>query len=141
MTNHKEHEYWVYIMASATGTLYVGTTSELFVRSGRHRVGAMEGFSKTYGCNRLVYYESYDNVHKALSREKQLKGWRRSKKIVLIESKNPRWKDFAEKWGREILVPGQSMKEFEQQTQRRIKLGDKTDVRHPERERKDREDV
>ena len=92
----------------------------------------MEGFSKTYGCNRLLYYESYDNVHTALSREKQLKGWRHSKKIALIESKNPRWKDFAEKWGREILVPGQSMKEFEQQTQRRIKLGDKTNPCHSE---------
>ena len=70
----------------------------------------------------MVYYESYDDVHKALSREKQLKGWRRSKKIALIESKNPRWKDFAEKWGREILLLGQSMKGFELQKQRRIKL-------------------
>jgi hypothetical protein len=70
-----------------------------------------------------VYYESYDNVHKALSREDQLKGWRRSKKVALIEKKNPRWKDLAENWDREIIFNGQSIKEAEEQIQRRIKVG------------------
>jgi len=51
----------------------------------------MEGFSSKYHCNRMVYYESYDEVHRAIGREKQLKGWTRAKKIALIESKNPRW--------------------------------------------------
>jgi putative endonuclease len=56
-----------------------------------------------------VYYESFDDVHKAIGREKQLKGWRRAKKIALIESKNPRWADLAEKWGAEMLFANQSL--------------------------------
>jgi predicted GIY-YIG superfamily endonuclease len=58
---------------------------------------------------RLVYYESFDDVHKAIGREKQLKGWSRAKKIALIESKNLRWRDFAEKWGAEMLFAGESI--------------------------------
>jgi putative endonuclease len=64
----------------------------------QHKNGEIEGFSSKYKCNRLVYFESFDDVHKAIGREKQLKGWRRAKKIVLIESLNPRWEDLAEKW-------------------------------------------
>lgn len=116
-------EYVVYIMSSNTGTLYVGMSGFPVTRISQHKTGEIEGFSKTYHCNRLVYYESYDDVHKAISREKQLKGWRRSKKIALIESKNPRWKDLAESWGREMLFANQSIKEAEQQKQRRIVLG------------------
>jgi putative endonuclease len=56
-----------------------------------------------------VYYEKLDNVHKAIRREKELKGWRRSKKIALIEKVNPRWEDLAEKWGRKMLFPGETM--------------------------------
>jgi putative endonuclease len=58
----------------------------------------------------LVYYESFDDVHRAIGREKELKGWLRIKKIVLIESKNPRWEDLAEKWGSQMLFTGESMK-------------------------------
>ena len=124
MRQYKQHEYWVYIMASTTGTIYVGMTGTLFVRVvNQHKAGQIEGFTKTYRCTRLVYYESYDNVHKALRREKQLKLWRRSKKVALIESKNPRWKDLSESWDREILFRGQSMEEAEAQKQRRIQLG------------------
>ena len=120
----REYEFWVYIMASATGTVYVGMTGALFVRVVRqHKAGEIKGFTKTYKCNRLVYYESYDNVHKALSREKQLKGWRRSKKIALIDKKNSRWKDLAENWDKEIALSGQSITEAEGLIQRRIKLG------------------
>ena len=57
-----------------------------------------------------MYYESFDDVHKAIGREKQLKGWRREKKIALIEGKNPRWEDMAEKWGAEMLFAGESLK-------------------------------
>lgn len=124
MRRQKEHEYWVYIMASTTGAIYVGMTGILFVRIVcQHKAGEIEGFTKTYYCTRLVYYESYDNVNRAISREKQLKRWGRSKKIALIESKNPRWKDLAQNWGKEMLFAGQSMKEAEQQAKRRIKLG------------------
>lgn len=123
MGTYKEREYAVYIMASATGTLYVGMSGFFFTRVGQHKAGEIEGFSRTYHCNRLVYYEDYDNVHKAIAREKQLKGWRRAKKVALIESKNPRWEDLAENWGREMLFANQSIKELEQQEKRTIKLG------------------
>jgi len=59
-----------------------------------------------------VYYEGYDEVAKAMGREKQLKGWRREKKIALIEKMNPRWQDRAERWGREMRFPGQSLKKI-----------------------------
>ena len=71
--------------------------------------GEVEGFASKYHCERLVYQESFDDVHKAIGREKQLKGWTRAKKLALIESKNPRWEDLAEKWGAEMLFAGQSI--------------------------------
>ncbi len=104
-----EHKFWIYIMASRTGTLYIGVTGELYMRVMQHKAGEIEGFSQTYKCKRLVYYESFDDVHKAIAREKQLKGWRRAKKIVLIEKLNPRWQDLAESWGREMLFRGQAI--------------------------------
>ena len=88
-----EHQYWAYIMSSLSGTLYIGVTSDLELRVWQHKTGVFEGFSKKYSCTRLVYREEFDSVFKAISREKQLKGWRRSKKIALIERQNPRWED------------------------------------------------
>jgi putative endonuclease len=79
-------------------------------RALEHKSGEIEGFASKYGCNRLVYYEGFDDVQKAIGREKQLKGWRRAKKIALIESKNPRWEDLAEKWGAQMAFPGESIK-------------------------------
>lgn len=122
MALDREHDYAVYIVASATGTLYVGVTGTAFVRVGQHKAAEIDGFTNTYHCNRLVYYERYQNVHKALGRERQLKGWRRSKKIALIESKNPRWADLAKNWGREMVFANQSIKEAEKQERQRIKL-------------------
>ena len=84
-------------------------TNNLCVRVAQHRSGEIEGFSSDYKCNRRVYWESFDDVLKAINREKQLKGWRRAKKIVLIESINPRWADLAEKWGAEMAFAGQSI--------------------------------
>jgi putative endonuclease len=86
-----EHQYWTYIMSSLSGTLYIGVTSDLELRVWQHKTGALEGFSKEYACTRLVYREEYDSILRAIGREKQLKGWRRSKKIALIERQNPRW--------------------------------------------------
>ncbi|HVI07948.1 MAG TPA: GIY-YIG nuclease family protein [Candidatus Binatia bacterium] len=106
----REHEYFVYIMSSSTGTLYIGMTNSIYRRALQHKRGDIEGFSSQYHCDRLVYYESYDDVHKAIGREKQLKGWLRARKIALIESRNPRWADLAEKWGAEMLFPGESIK-------------------------------
>ena len=105
-----DYEFWVYIMASTTGTIYVGMTNNLLVRVGQHKSGEFEGFAKDHQCTRLVYYEKFDNIFKTLAREKQLKGWRRSKKIALIEKMNPRWQDLAEKWGGQMLFRGEEMK-------------------------------
>jgi putative endonuclease len=67
-------------------------TNSVYRRALQHKRGAIEGFSSKYHCIRLVYYESFDDVYKAIGREKQLKGWSRAKKIALIESSNPRWR-------------------------------------------------
>jgi putative endonuclease len=110
MRDGRFYKFWVYIVASRTGTLYTGITGFLESRVGQHKEDAIEGFTKKYHCHRLVYYETYDDVRKAIAREKQLKGWRREKKIALIEKMNPRWQDLAEHWGREMRFPGQSLK-------------------------------
>ena len=75
----------------------------------QHKSAEVEGFSSQYKCNRLVYFESFDDIHKAIGREKQLKGWRRAKKTALIEAMNPRWEDLAEKWGSEMAFAGQAI--------------------------------
>jgi putative endonuclease len=64
----------------------------------QHRAGTIDGFTKKYGVNRLIYFEEYCDLHAAILREKQLKGWRREKKIALIQSKNPAWVDLRTKW-------------------------------------------
>ena len=105
-----EHRYSTYIVCSRSGTLYIGMTNNLYRRVLEHKGGEIEGFACKYHCDRLVYYEDFDDVLKAIGREKQLKGWRRSKKIALIESTNPRWEDLAEKWGAQMLFAGEAMK-------------------------------
>jgi putative endonuclease len=106
----REHRYFFYITCSNSGTLYIGVTNSIYRRALQHKRGEIEGFSAEYGCNRLVYYESYDDVRKAIDREKQLKGWVRRKKIALIESRNPRWTDLADKWGSQMVFAGESIK-------------------------------
>lgn len=103
-------KYWVYIVSSSSGTLYTGMCNSIERRMKEHKSGEIGGFASKYHCNRLVYWESFDDVLNAIDREKQLKGWRRSKKIALIESLNPRWQDLAEKWGAQMAFPGQSIK-------------------------------
>lgn len=104
------HAYWTYIVTSRTGTLYIGMTNSIERRMWEHKSGRFEGFASKYHCDRLVYYEGFDDVRNAIDREKQLKGWRRSKKIDLIASCNPRWEDLAEKWGWKMAFPGESIK-------------------------------
>jgi putative endonuclease len=77
-------------------------TNDLHKRVFQHKTHYFEGFSDHYNAVRLVYWESFDQVHKAIGREKQLKGWRREKKIWLIEQLNPGWKDLAAHW----YIPG-----------------------------------
>ncbi len=96
---HSERKtYCVYIMGSLSGTLYIGITSNLHKRAFQHKFHKIEGFTDKYQVERLLYWESFDDVHKAIAREKQLKGWRRSKKVVLIEAINPHWLDLAREW-------------------------------------------
>jgi putative endonuclease len=90
--------YCAYIMGSSSGTLYIGVTSNLHKRVFQHKFHHYEGFTARYEVVRLLYWESYDDVHKALAREKQLKGWARAKKIALFERRNPHWKDLASEW-------------------------------------------
>jgi putative endonuclease len=94
-----EQDYFVYIMASRSRTLYIGFSNQLDVRVKQHKEGAFEGFSKTYHCTRLVFFERHQYVLNALARERQLKRWSRTKKIALIEGLNPTWLDLSEDWG------------------------------------------
>jgi putative endonuclease len=90
--------YYVYILASLSGTLYIGITNNLEGRMVEHKEGLVPSFSKQYSVDRLVYFEIYSDVRNAIHREKQLKGWRREKKIALIESLNPSWRNLAGAW-------------------------------------------
>lgn len=94
----REKHYFVYILASLSGTLYIGVSGNLHRRVWQHKQHEVEGFTKEYEVDRLVYWEDFGNVHNAIHREKQLKGWRREKKIALIESENPQWKDLSKGW-------------------------------------------
>jgi putative endonuclease len=111
MREGRFYTFWVYIMTSNTGTLYTGMTGFVDTRVSQHKSGEIDGFTKKYKCDRLVYYEQYDDVYVAKRRERQLKGWRREKKIALIEKINPRWEDLSEHWGREMRFKGQPIKE------------------------------
>jgi len=86
----------VYILASQEyGTLYIGLTSDVIARFWQHRNGQVKGFTSKYRVYRLVRFEMFETMHEAISREKQLKRWRRQWKINLIESENPQWVDLA----------------------------------------------
>ena len=90
------NEYYVYIMSSYRGTLYTGVTGDLARRVYEHRHKLIDGFTKRYNVSKLVYYESTNDIRSAIAREKQIKGWLRSKKVALVESMNPQWKDLAD---------------------------------------------
>ena len=91
-------DYYVYIMTNNSGTLYVGVTNNLERRVYEHKHGTNDGFTKRYVLTRLVYYESSPDVREAIAREKEIKGWVRRKKVALIKSANPYWKDLSETW-------------------------------------------
>jgi putative endonuclease len=95
-------------MGSLSGTLYIGMTNNLHKRVFQHKFHRVEGFTEKYEVERLLYWESFDEVQKAINREKQLKGWRRSKKIALIESLNPHWLDLAREWFPWMTSSGES---------------------------------
>jgi putative endonuclease len=97
--------FWVYIVASESGTLYTGMTNSLDRRVGEHKNHLIPGFTAKYGCVRLVHFEEFSDPRSAIAREKQIKGWVRSKKIALIELLNPRWEDLAKNWGAQMCPP------------------------------------
>ena len=93
------NSYYVYILASRrNGTVYTGVTNNLLNRMYSHKNKLLRGFSSRYNVNRLVFFEETGDVFSAIEREKEIKGWRRSKKLRLIESTNPTWKDLSEGW-------------------------------------------
>ncbi len=87
----------VYIVANKrNGTLYTGVTSNLMQRAYQHREGQVPGFASRYGCKMLVFFEVFDEMQEAITREKQIKGGSRRKKLLLIERGNPDWRDLFE---------------------------------------------
>ena len=94
----QNRQYFVYIMSSLSGTIYTGVTNDLYKRAYQHKNDLTEGFTKKYQCHKLVYFEETSDVESAILREKQIKGWGRKKKEVLIKSKNPHWKDLSDDW-------------------------------------------
>ncbi|MCK5931390.1 MAG: GIY-YIG nuclease family protein [Fulvimarina manganoxydans] len=85
---------YTYIVASKkNGTIYIGVTSDLSRRVHEHRIGLIKGFTRDYGCKRLVWYEEHFDIRDAIIREKSLKKWPRARKIALIEAMNPEWNE------------------------------------------------
>ena len=94
----REHRYYVYIATNHSRTLYVGVTNDLERRMFEHKQKRIVGFTQKYNITKLTYFEEFTNINEAIAREKQLKGWGRTKKIELVESHNPRWEDLSEGW-------------------------------------------
>jgi len=98
------HQYYVYILASKIrGTLYVGMTNDLQRRVYEHKTGIKKGFTEKYGVNKLVYFETFQQVEEAIEREKNIKKWKRDWKIQLIERNNKKWLDLSRDWFDNIL--------------------------------------
>lgn len=92
--------YYVYIATNSLSTvLYVGVTNDLERRISEHKHKLVPGFTSRYNVNKLVYFEDANDVREAIAREKQLKGWRRSRKVELVETMNREWRDLSADWG------------------------------------------
>ena len=87
--------YFIYILASDTGTLYIGVTNDLERRLYEHKNELIEWFTKKYWCKKLIYFEEYNDIEQTINREKQLKNWNRNKKENLIKTQNPWRKDLS----------------------------------------------
>jgi putative endonuclease len=92
------NQYYVYIMTNEGRTLYIGITNDLARRVYEHKHHLLPGFTSKYALTRLAYYEDTGDIYAAIAREKQLKGWVRSKKVALIEAMNPEWDDLSRGW-------------------------------------------
>ncbi len=91
-------QYYVYIMTNRSRTLYTGVTNNLERRVLEHKRKSIPGFTRRYNIRRLAYYEVWGDIRAAIGREKQIKGWLRAKKVALIETKNPEWRDLSDGW-------------------------------------------
>jgi putative endonuclease len=91
----REHQYFVYILASRSRTLYVGVTNNLILRILQHREGKADAFTARYRVNRLVYFERFGYIDKAIARENYLKHFTREEKLALIQASNPTWEDLS----------------------------------------------
>src|SRR5688500_9400841 len=94
----RSRQFAVYILSSRSRTLYTGVTGDLVRRVYAHKHRLIAGFTCRYHIDQLVYFELTENARAAIGREKQIKGWSRSKKIRMIESQNPKWQDLARDW-------------------------------------------
>ncbi len=94
----KEHNYWVYIVSSNNKLIYIGVTNNIRRRYKEHWLRITPGFTQKYNCCNLVYFEHFKYINDAIAREKQLKRWRREKKVALIEKNNPTWKNLVLEW-------------------------------------------
>jgi putative endonuclease len=94
----RSNTYYVYMMSNKSGTLYIGVTNNIKRRVFQHKNKLIEGFTKKYNIHVLIYFETFGDVSSAIAREKVLKGWLRKKKIELISSSNPEWKDLSIGW-------------------------------------------
>ena len=92
------HDYYVYLLASRSRVLYIGVTNNLERRLFEHHQRRRPGFTSQYQVDRLIYFEMFGEIRDAIAREKQLKGWRREKKIALIKSQNPTWQELSAAW-------------------------------------------
>jgi putative endonuclease len=98
----KEWHFYVYILASLSGTIYVGVTNNIRRRILEHVSGEGSEFTRKYAVNRLVYCEHFQYADAAIAREKEIKGWRRLRKVALIEGSNPTWRDLSKDFGRQF---------------------------------------
>ena len=97
-----QRKFYLYILASKSRRIYTGMTNCIEGRVAQHKHGQVDGFTKRYRINRLVYFETFKYVNNCIARETEIKKWRREKKVALIETHNPTWEDLAEDWGKQI---------------------------------------
>ena len=113
---------YVYIMSSTSGTLYIGGTSNLAKRVYEHKSGKIKGFSEKYKTKKLIYYEEFADIRIAISREKQLKGWKRSKKMALIKTMNAEFIVITKSRIRNMMLFSQAIQRIKILPQRKLKF-------------------
>ena len=126
----REYRFYTYIAGSLSGTLYIGMTNNLERRIWQHKQHEITGFTATYGVDRLLYFESFDDVRTAIDREKQLKGWTRQKKVALIEARNPKWIDLSQEWYEGDRGPSTSLRSAQDDTGTLLRFAQDDTTKH-----------